>query len=613
MTDLQNNHESDQNSVTRYYESIIQNVPVSMVSYDLNLDITKCNPAFVELTGYSKDRLLSMNVKDFTFTKVEGNGAADAIRTKKKVLAKMWGTFPSGKKVVNTYTLPIMDDLGKVTSFLGVYIDVTDVAELQNKNETLIDENPCAILVLDEKKNVTFLNKAFSKITGYSREEGLRMNMRSFNVTKRDGDDAMKAFQEGQIAHGSLTLNCPLGTKYLENYYLPVVGSDGSIREVFTVFLDLTKERKIQHYMEHEIHEMSTRYEMIAQGDLTIRYELTKPDADTQLTHDQIYKLHMSVRAILNNLKTNIHDVNTRMEELVTTTEATNTGLAEVSNGAHSAATSVAKVSENSDKVRLNVGQVLKAMEDMSAAIEEVTSNMEAASTLAKSTNDLSKKGAQNAGKAGESMTKITSSTRNVQTIVNDISNEMNEIVKIVGLIRDLASQTNLLALNAAIEAARAGDAGRGFAVVAAEVKSLAQESRNSAENIEEMIAGLRSKSLEAAKAMEESGKVVEEGSGVLAETLSSFNEIVTAVEKISHNSEEVASAAGEQAATVEEITASVHEVANLVDATAKDASEVAAATEEASASITEIGKMVENVSKVAAESLTANKKFKVA
>lgn len=612
--------ETDLKNELKTYESMFEDNPVPMVTYDLNLDITGCNSSYLELTGYTKDRLLSMNIKDLKYVMIDGQGTADALRTKRRVSGRIDFDFPSGKRIVNTYAIPLIDTTGKISGFLGAYVDITEdirknkeIAEFKIKSDTLIDENPCGILVLDEKKNVTFINKAFCRVTGYSKEEGLRMNMRSFNVTHREGDDAMKAFQEGHIAHGALTLETPAGTRYLENYYIPIVSSDGGIREVFTVFVDLTKERKVQDYMNQEIELLANGFGKLAAGDLTISFELDTPDNDTKEVHDQLKNIHLAVRTVIRNFKINLSAVNKQMEELVSNTEATKTSLQEVANGAHLSATNVAKVSSNSEKIGQNVGQVLKAMEDMSAAIEEVTSNMEAASVLAKNTNELSKKGAQKAGKAGESMAKITTSAQNVQVIVNDISKEMNEIVKIVGLIRDLANQTNLLALNAAIEAARAGDAGRGFAVVAAEVKSLAQESRNSAENIEEMIGGLRNKSLEATKAIDDSGKALEEGTGVIAETLSSFNEIVSAVEKISQNSEEVASAAGEQAATVEEITASVHEVATLVDGTVKDAGDTAAATEEATASLSEIGTMVENVHRVAIESLNANKKFKIA
>jgi methyl-accepting chemotaxis protein len=612
--------ETDLKNELKTYESMFEDNPVPMVTYDLNLDITGCNSSYLELTGYTKDRLLSMNIKDFKYVMIDGQGTADALRTKRRVSGRIDFDFPSGKRIVNTYAIPLIDTTGKISGFLGAYIDITEDIrknqEIQNyrtKTEKMIDENPSSILVLDEKLNVTSINKAFCRITGYSREEGLRLNLRDFKVLKREGDTSTDVIRDHRVGHGLLTLDAPSGTKFLDEYFIPIEGEGGKIQEMYMLFFDLTKEHKVQDYMTQEIEVLANGFGKLAAGDLTISFELDKPDNDTKEVHDQLKNIHLAVRTVIRNFKINLSAVNKQMEELVSNTEATKTSLQEVANGAQISATNVAKVSSNSEKIGQNVSQVLKAMEDMSAAIEEVTSNMEAASVLAKNTNELSKKGAQKAGKAGESMAKITTSSQNVEVIVNDISKEMSEIVKIVGLIRDLANQTNLLALNAAIEAARAGDAGRGFAVVAAEVKSLAQESRNSAENIEEMIGGLRNKSLEATKAIEEAGRVVEEGTGVIAETLTSFNEIVSAVEKISQNSEEVASAAGEQAATVEEITASVHEVSTLVDGTVKDAGDTAAATEEATASLSKIGTMVENVHRVAIESLNANKKFKIA
>jgi methyl-accepting chemotaxis protein len=288
--------------------------------------------------------------------------------------------------------------------------------------------------------------------------------------------------------------------------------------------------------------------------------------------------------------------IGVQMTDLAASAEEANASVEEVVSGAQQVAGSTGKVSSNAELGNRGLEQVLKAMEDLSAAVEEVTASTESVATLANGANTLSKDGAELARKAEQGMVGITRSTNEVDQIIGEIKSEMDKIGKIVGLISDLANQTNLLALNAAIEAARAGDAGRGFAVVAAEVKSLAQESRTSAESIADMIGGLQHKSELAAQATASASKEVGEGSTVLSETLNVFNRIVVDVEKITRSVEEVASASEEQAATVEEITASVHEVSSLVNGTATEAGDAAAASEETAAAIDEVGKIIENV-----------------
>ena len=97
----------------------------------------------------------------------------------------------------------------------------------------------------------------------------------------------------------------------------------------------------------------------------------------------------------------------------------------------------------------------------------------------------------------------IAEVSQEVAQSVELLTERSQEIGKIVDLITGIAEQTNLLALNAAIEAARAGDAGRGFAVVAEEVRKLAEESAQAAEQIGALISEIQKNTGETSEAMQ--------------------------------------------------------------------------------------------------------------
>ena len=304
--------------------------------------------------------------------------------------------------------------------------------------------------------------------------------------------------------------------------------------------------------------------------------------------------------------------VNQQVVELAANAQQASASANEVSSGSANVAKNVTLMSQNAEKGNEGIKQILRAMEDLSANIEEVASTTDSVSKLSRDANELSKMGAARAQKADQGMASITKSSAEVDAIIADIKGEMEKIGKIVGLITNLANQTNLLALNAAIEAARAGDAGRGFAVVASEVKSLAQESRTSAENISEMISKLQKKSEQAAVAMAGANREVKDGSAALSETLEMFNKIVLSVDQISKDMDEVAKASEAQAAAVEQLTATVHEVSDHVQNTSKESMDAAAASEEASASVDQIARVVGNVNGIVEKVSTETAKFQV-
>ena len=304
--------------------------------------------------------------------------------------------------------------------------------------------------------------------------------------------------------------------------------------------------------------------------------------------------------------------INKQIEVLNQSTSHASSSIQDVSSGSSLLAEIAQNVSMKAEQGGDGLSQILTAMEDLAVNVSDVSVRTGEVNQISSETNALSKKGSGLAQEAEQGMKEITISTDMVTGLVHEIMEEMGKISKISLVISDIASQTNLLALNAAIEAARAGEAGRGFAVVASEVKSLALESRHSAENISEMIEGLTKKTQTASDTMDKSVLVVKKGGEALNETLGVFNKIIDSVNTVSLQMDNVAKSAEQQAAAVQEITASINEVNTLVSGTAKDAVASAAASEEAAAAIDQISEQIGQINKVAENLIVETEKFSV-
>ena len=215
------------------------------------------------------------------------------------------------------------------------------------------------------------------------------------------------------------------------------------------------------------------------------------------------------------------------------------------------------------------------ATSSMAAAIEEMTVSVNHISDNAKDTQQnslssvsLSEEGFGRVEAATHEIREIATTVSDASSRIRKLEERANQISSIAGVIKDIAGQTNLLALNAAIEAARAGEQGRGFAVVADEVRKLAERTSAATIEIEQMIGGIQSDTVQVVGVMDAALPQVAAGVAAAESAADSLRQIKDGAQSTLTSIREVADSTHEQSVASNSIAQKVEEIATMVDET---------------------------------------------
>lgn len=329
-------------------------------------------------------------------------------------------------------------------------------------------------------------------------------------------------------------------------------------------------------------------------------------------SQDELGALARSCNSMMERMRNLIIQIQKATEQVAASSEELTASAEQSATVTNQVAQSITGVANSSTIQSDTIQESVTIIQKMTNNIKEFAEKMHGSSEQATVAAQAAHKGNQSVENAVLQMQSIEQTVTDSASKVTQLGERSKEIGQIVATISGIAGQTNLLALNAAIEAARAGEQGRGFAVVAEEVRKLAEQSQEAAQQIAKLISEIQNDTDAAVLAMDEGTQSVNNGTEVVAEAGKAFADIVVAVQVVSQSIDGITQYVQDLSNDTEQVIDSIHNVDQQSKAISSETQSVSAATEEQAASMEEIASASRGLAALSEELQKAANKFKI-